>query len=160
MVRGEGRKEPETAAKRPKGPKGASVAQMAGLYGRVSWGRTAQLLGWRVQRAGYASQEDPVVGGTEGNWQNLAASIHTGMLIGTSVSQFVLGLRPNLLQALWVVFHWKSPMLLVLAYWIPGQASFGVSPWIREQNACPTVPEVPRLVDTLVIADRVASPLV
>lgn len=100
-------------------------------------------------------------GGTEGSWQNLAASIHTGVLIGTSVSQFVLGLRLDvLLQALWVVFGWKARCFWCLLTRTPGQASSGVSPSFREQKACPTVPEVPRLVGTLVIADRVASPLV
>lgn len=92
--------------------------------------------------------------GTEGSWQNLAASIHTGVLISTSVSQFVLALRPNLLQALWVVFCWKAQGFWCLLTRIPGQASSEVSPSVREQNACPIVPEFPRLVGMLVIADR------
>lgn len=57
VTRGKGRRERGTWSSGQEAQR-ASGVKMAGLYGR-----TAQLLGWRVQRAGYASQEDPVIGG-------------------------------------------------------------------------------------------------
>lgn len=61
MVRGDGREEPGAVAKRSQN----QWSQNGRIIWKSSWGRerTAQLLGWRVQRAEYASQEDPVIGG-------------------------------------------------------------------------------------------------
>lgn len=64
VTRGKGKRERGTWSSGQEAQR-ASGVKMAGLYGRAAGGRgrTAQLLGWRVQRAEYASQEDPVIGG-------------------------------------------------------------------------------------------------
>lgn len=84
--------QPGSVAKRIRGPKGqkrTNIVKMAGLYWKEKLGEGQPPNPWagefRVE-AGYASQDDRIKVGTEGYWENVAASICFDVLIGTKVS--------------------------------------------------------------------------